>query len=191
MVHNPIVLDLETQNSLREVDNDLRKLKVSVVGIYEYATNQYLSFREEEFSQLFPKLEKASMIIGFNINKFDLPVLAPYYLGKMSQFKTLDMLDEVEKALGFRVSLDNIAQETLGKKKIGHGLMAIDYFRNGQWEKLIKYCLEDVRITRELYEYGLKNNKLFFNDFRGKKEIAVNFDQDPLEESAVSLSLPF
>lgn len=191
MVHNPIILDLETQFSLQEVGNDLRKLKVSVVGFYEYATNQYLAFREKEFSQLFPKLEKASMIIGFNINKFDLPVLSPYYVGKMSQFKTLDILDEVEKVLGYRVSLDNIAQETLDKKKIGHGFMAIDYFRNGEWEKLIKYCLEDVRITKELYEYGLKNNKLYFNNFRGRKEIAVNFDRDTPEESAVSLSLPF
>lgn len=191
MVHNPIVLDIETQYSFQEVDNDLKKLKVSVVGIYEYTTNQYLSFREEEFSKLFPKLEKASMIIGFNLNKFDLPVLAPYYLGKMSQFKTLDILDEVEKAIGFRVSLDNIAQETLGKKKTGYGFMAIDYFRNGEWEKLINYCLDDVRITRELYEFGLKNNKLYFNDFRGKKEISVNFEKDPVEESAISLSLPF
>lgn len=191
MVHNPIILDLETQHSFQEVDNDLKKLKVSVVGIYEYATNQYLSFREEEFARLFPKLEKASMLVGFNINKFDLPVLAPYYLGKMSQFKTLDILEEVEKVLGFRVSLDNIAQETLGQKKTGHGYMAIDYFRRGEWDKLISYCLEDVRITKELYEYGLKNNKLFFNDYRGKKEIAVNFDKDSTEESAVSLSLPF
>lgn len=190
-MHNPIILDLETQNSFREVGNDLRKLKVSVVGIYEFATNQYLSFREEEFTQLFPRLEKASLLVGFNINKFDLPVLSPYYLGKMSQFKTLDILDEVEKVLGFRVALDDLARATLGVKKSGHGFLAIDYFRNGQWDKLIDYCLSDVRITRELYEYGLKNGKLYFNDFRGKKEITVNFEKDILGESAVSLSLPF
>lgn len=190
MLHNPIVLDLETQFSLQEVGNDLRKLKVSVAGIYEYATNQYLAFREEEFAQLFSKLEKASAIVGFNINKFDLPVLAPYYLGKISQFFTLDMLEIVEKSLGFRVSLDSLAKETLGLKKSGSGFMAIDYFRNGQWEKLINYCLEDVKITRELYEYGLKNGKLFFNDFRGKKEIKINFEKDTSDESTISLSLP-
>ncbi len=191
MMHNPIVLDLETQNSFREVGNDLKKLKVSVVGIYEYATNQYLSFRDSELAELFPKLEKASMLVGFNINKFDLPVLSPYYLGKMEQFHTLDMLEEVEKVLGFRVALDNLAQATLNIKKSGHGLMAIDLYRNNEWEKLISYCLDDVRITRELYEYGLKNNEIYFNDFRGKKEIKVNFERDPAGESAVSLSLPF
>ena len=191
MAHNPIVLDLETQYSFQEVGHDLKKLKVSVVGIYEYATNQYLAFREEEFSQLFYRLEKASLLVGFNINKFDLPVLAPYYLGKMSQFKTLDLLDEVEKQLGHRVALDDLARATLGTKKSGHGFLAIDYFRNGEWEKLIAYCLDDVRITRELYEYGLKNNKIYFNDFRGKKEISVDFESKQTEETPVSLSLPF
>lgn len=191
MIHNPIILDLETQNSFTEVGNDVRKLKVSIVGIYDYATNEHLSFKTEEFSQLFPRLEKASLLVGFNINKFDLPVLSSYYVGKISQFKTLDILEEVEKVLGFRVALDNLAQTTLGLKKSGHGFMAIDYFRTGQWKKLTDYCLEDVRITKELYEYGLKNGKLFFNDFRGKKEIAVNFDKDTPSESTVSLSLPF
>lgn len=191
MVHNPIVLDLETQHSFQEVGHDPKKLKVSVVCIHDYATNEYLSFREEDFSKLFPRLERASLLVGFNINKFDLPVLSPYYVGKMSQFKTLDMLEEVEKELGFRVALDDLAKATLGTKKSGHGLMAIEYFRNGEWDKLISYCLEDVRITRELYEYGLKNSKLYFNDFRGKKEISVNFEKDITEESTVSLSLPF
>ncbi len=191
MLHNPIILDLETQNSFQDVGNDLKKLKVSVVGIYEYATNQYLTFREEEFPQLFPKLEKASMLVGFNINKFDLPVLAPYYVGKMEQFHTLDMLEEVEKVLGFRVSLDNLAQATLNLKKSGHGLKAIEFYRNNEWEKLISYCLDDVRITRELYEYGLKNNEIYFNDFRGKKAVKVNFEKEVSSESSVSLSLPF
>jgi len=191
MVHNPIILDLETQHSFQEVRNDPKKLKVSVVGIYEYATDEYRAFREGELGELFPKLEKASLLVGFNIDKFDLPVLSPYYLGKVSQFKTLDMLEEVEKVLGFRVALDDLARATLGTKKSGHGFMAIDYYRNGEWEKLISYCLEDVRITRELYEYGLKNGKLYFNDFRGKKEIAVNFEKENQQDLAVSLSLPF
>lgn len=191
MPYNPIVLDLETQHSFQEVGHELRKLKVSVVGIYEYATNLYSSFREEDFPRLFPILENASYLVGFNINKFDLPVLSPYYLGKISQFHTLDMLEIVEKSLGFRVALDDLARATLGMKKSGHGLMAIDYYRNGEWEKLTSYCLEDVRITRELYEYGLKNKKVYFNDVRGKKEIDVNFEKNNTEESTVSLSLPF
>lgn len=141
----------------------------------------------------FAKLEYASYIIGFNSNKFDLPVLAPYYIGDIFQFPSLDLLEEVQKALGFRVALDDLARATLKVKKEGHGFLAINYFRQGQWDKLKKYCLSDVKITKELYEFGKKNKKLYFQTNKGIEEIPVNFEfkKDKSENNAVSLSLPF
>jgi len=193
MLSFPIVLDLETQRSFQEVSGDVRKLGVSLVGVYDYRTDKYTVYREAGFSELFTVLERASFLIGFNIDKFDLPVLSPYYIGKISQFKTLDILTKVEESLGFRVALDVLAQATLGVRKGGHGLMAINYFRNNEWAKLEKYCLEDVRITKEIYEYAGKNSKLFYDTFQGKKEIAVNLSDGGKKKQAeaVSLSLPF
>lgn len=146
---------------------------------------------ESDLPSLFTRLEKASYLIGFNINKFDLPVLAPYYLGSIKQFATLDLLEEVEKVLGFRVSLDDLARATLGVKKSGHGFMAINYFNSGEWEKLKSYCLSDVKITRELYEHGQKNGKVLFNSAYGLKEIKVSFSMNIIPAGMVSLSLPF
>src|SRR3989338_9207037 len=104
MAH-PIVLDLETQHKFQDVGYDVKKLKVSVVGVYVYATEQFKISREEELSILFPVLEHASQIIGFNTRKFDLPVLAPSYLGNVEQFHMLDILEEIEKKLGHRLAL--------------------------------------------------------------------------------------
>lgn len=188
---HPIVLDLETQYNFREVGYDPKKLKVSVVGIYDYATDDFQAYFEGELSGLFTKLEHASLIIGFNINKFDLPVLSPYYFGNVSQFTTLDLLEEVEKVLGFRVALDDLARATLGVKKNGHGFLAIEYFKKGEWKKLKNYCLEDVRITKELFEFGKKQGKLYFQDVRGKREIPVLFKGKISRQTPVSLSLPF
>src|SRR3989338_6947706 len=101
----PIVLDLETQHKFQDVGYDVKKLKVSVVGVLDYGTQQYKTYRENELSHLFPVLEHASQIIGFNIRKFDLPVLAPYYLGNVEQFHMLDILEEIEKKLGHRLAL--------------------------------------------------------------------------------------
>lgn len=190
-MYYPIVLDLETQHSFQEVGFDHWKLKVSVVGVYDYGKDEYKIFRENELSKLFTLLEHTPLIIGFNIKKFDLPVLSPYYIGNILQFQTLDLLEEVEKSLGFRVALDDLARATLGVKKSGHGFLAIDYFLNGDWEKLEKYCLDDVRVTKELYEYGKKEGKLYFQTASGKKEIAVSFDNSLPKNSTVSLSLPF
>ncbi|MBI4991359.1 ribonuclease H-like domain-containing protein [Candidatus Gottesmanbacteria bacterium] len=187
----PVVLDLETQHSFQEVGFDHRKLKVSVVGVYDYGKDEYKIYRENELGKLFTMLEHTPLIIGFNINKFDLPVLSPYYVGDVLQFRTLDILEEVEKFLGFRVALDDLARATLGIKKSGHGFLAIDYFLNGDWEKLEKYCLSDVKVTKELYEFGKKEGKLYFQTAKGKKEIKVSFNNNSTSKSAVSLSLPF
>lgn len=187
----PIVLDLETQNKFQDVGYDVKKLKVSVVGVFDYATQQYKIYREDELSKLFPVLEHASEIIGFNIRKFDLPVLAPYYLGNVEQFHMLDILEEIEKALGHRLALDDVVRSTLGLKKTGHGLLAIDYFRDGKWKELEEYCLSDVKITKEIYEYGKQHGKLYYETHRGKREIPVRFQQLKQEPTAVSLSLPF
>ena len=190
MSPKPLVLDLETQFTFQEVGYDPKKLKVSVVGLYNYSTEKYEAYREERFAELFSVLEHASEIIGFNIDKFDLPVLSPYYVGNMNQFITMDLLAEVEKVLGFRVALDDLARATLGEKKNGHGLMAIDFFRNGEWDKLIRYCLHDVEITKALYEYGKKEGKVYLLSAAGKREIPVSFVSRKSSQSAVSLSLP-
>lgn len=190
-MNKAIVFDLETQFLFQEVGNDPKKLKVSVVGIYDYTNNEYRTYLENELPELFRRFEHAEFLVGFNSLKFDLSVLAPYYVGNIFQFAHLDLLTEVEKTLGFRVSLDDLAKNTLGIKKTGHGLLAIEYFHNKEWDMLKEYCLNDVHITKELYEYGKKTGRLYYNSSRGKQEIPVNFSLCKSENSSVSLSLPF
>ncbi len=187
---HPIVLDIETQNLFNEVGYDHKKLKVSVVGIYDYDTDSYETYFEKDLNNLFQKLEHTSLLIGFNINKFDLPVLAPYYLGNLFKIPTLDLLEEVYKSLGFRLALDDLARSTLGVKKEGHGLLAIEYFRQGNYDKLKKYCLSDVKITKELYEFGKKEKKLYFQGVKGKREITVNWGHLPNQNPGIELTLP-
>src|SRR3989338_1272159 len=188
----PVVLDLETQHTFREVSNDLRKLKISLAGLYDYATDQYLSFTEGELSKLFPYLENSSAIIGFNIVDFDLPVLAPYYVGQTLKFVTNDLLTHVQKSLGFRISLDDLAKETLGTKKNGHGLLAIEYFRSGNMDRLREYCLSDVKITRELYEYGKTHGQVFYKSASGRTPIAISWGlTKSASGSSVNLTLPW
>jgi len=69
-----VVLDIETIGDIK----DFASLKVTVVSIYEYETNKYRSFEEKELGDLWPILEKAERIIGFNSEHFDLPILNFY-----------------------------------------------------------------------------------------------------------------
>lgn len=186
-----IVLDIETQNQFKFGNKDTGYLKVSLVGIYHYGQNQYLSFTEEELPKLWPLLEHADRIIGYNIDGFDFPVLNNYYSGKTEHFPTLDIMDVIYQQLGFRVSLDNVARPTLDVGKTGDGLKAIELFKKGKMEELREYCFQDVRLTKELYEYGKENGKLFYENKLGKGEVLVDFKPPQKNNQSINLTLPF
>jgi DEAD/DEAH box helicase domain-containing protein len=93
----------------------------------------------------------------------------------LAKIPHLDILEEIDKALGHRIKLDDVAQATLGSGKSGDGLKAVQYWRTGRMEELKKYCLDDVKITKQIYEYALKNGKLLYRDFFTIKEIPLQF----------------
>ena len=164
-----LVLDLETQKSFDEVGGreNFHLLRVSVVGLYSYEAQAFKTFTEWEVPSLLPILELAQLVIGFNIKRFDYAVLEPYFKRPLTHLRTLDIMEEVTKVLGHRLSLDSLASATLGQKKLGSGLDALKYFKAGQIDKLKEYCLEDVRLTRDLYEYGKRHGKLLYYEQRG------------------------
>lgn len=161
---NSIVLDIETQNLFSDVGGkeNLTKLSLSVAGVFSYADNAFLTFTENEMPAFEKMLQKTDLIIGFNINHFDLPILQKYLSVDLSKIPALDIMNDVVSAIGYRVSLDDLAGNTLGKRKSANGLMAVQYWREGRIDELKKYCLDDVRITRDLYEHVLKNNEIKF-----------------------------
>ena len=181
-----IVLDLETQKEFAEVGGRGKNhlLKVSVCGIYDYSTDRYSIYEENELAKLAPILQTADQLIGFNIKDFDFEVLQPYLNFEISQVPHLDILQEVEKALGHRINLESIAQATLGSGKSGSGKQAILYFKNNRFDLLKKYCLDDVKITKQVYDYALKNQKLLYKDFFKTKEIKIKIE-DTVPRSGV------
>ena len=166
-----LVLDLETKQSFDDVGgySHTDKLEVSTCGVYSYDRDEYRAFREEEFKELGEWLKASSLIIGFNSKSFDFTVLQKYFKFKLSKLPHLDILEEVTLALGHRLKLESLAQSTLGEGKSGSGLDAIVYYKNNDWEKLEKYCLDDVRVTKDVYEYGRRHGHLWYQKI-GKKE---------------------
>ena len=161
---NHIVLDIETQNLFSDVGGkeNLTKLLLSVAGVYSYSDGEFLTFTEKEIPAFESLLKKTDLIIGFNINHFDLPVLQKYLTVDLSKIPALDIMNGVINTMGHRVSLDDLVSNTLGKRKSANGLMAVEYCREGRMDELKKYCLDDVRLTRDLYEHGLKNGEIKF-----------------------------
>ena len=192
MARFPLVLDLETKHTFREFAEP-EKLGITVAAVYDYASEKPYAFLESEIGKLFPLLENSSYIIGFNVKSFDLAVLRPYYPGNVDQFPVFDILDDIREKLGRRLALNDIILATLGKKKTGHGLMAIDMYKEGRIEELRQYCADDVRLTKEIFDYGVKNGEIFYLNELGKTSIKVDWKKYK-EESGTSetpLTLPF
>lgn len=192
----PLVIDFETKKTFREAP-DPKDLGISVAGVYDYKTEKLHAFEEHELSKMLALFETASIIIGFNIDHFDLPVLQPYYPGDIFQFRTFDILTDVKRLLGRRIRLDDLVQATLGEGKSGHGLQAIKYFRDGQMDELKKYCLDDVRLTKDLFDFGVKEGRIHYPQALGdgeKQTLHVQWGKYMDyrgQEDDVSLTLPF
>ncbi|MFA5889138.1 MAG: ribonuclease H-like domain-containing protein [Candidatus Paceibacterota bacterium] len=174
-----IVFDIETKNIFQDVgSSDPVDLDISLVGVYDYETNKYDSFLQEDFDKLWDLIKKTDMFITFNGDHFDIPLLNKYYKkaghGDLSKIRSLDLLKEIRNCYGRRMKLDQIAQGTFGAGKSGDGLEAVAWWRNGEIEKIRKYCLDDVRLTKDVYEYALKNKKLIFKEGPFTKEIKLD-----------------
>jgi len=144
-----LVLDLETKKSFDEVGgrDNFHLLEVSLVGVYNYDNNAFLTFTERELGALEKLLSQTNRVVGFNIKNFDFTVLQPYVSLNLAALPTLDILEEVARTLGFRVKLDSIAAATLGEKKTGDGLKALRLYKEGKMQELADYCLQDVKLT--------------------------------------------
>jgi len=188
-----IVLDIETKNIFERGNRDATKLKISFVGIYDYLTGQYEGFFEQDLPKLWQILENCDRIIGYNTKGFDIPVMNAYYAGDLLKIPQLDMMEEVVKHLGFRLKLDDLAQATLGVGKSGTGLDAVRFWQEGKLEELKKYCLQDVAVTRQLYEHGRMHGSVHYVDrFKGEKiAIPVNFMPIKTTKPSMNLSLGF
>jgi DEAD/DEAH box helicase domain-containing protein len=170
-----IVLDLETQKSFEDVGGRGKNhlLKVSVCGIYDYSQDRYSIYEESELPKLAPILQSADQIIGFNIKNFDFAVLQPYMNFDLATVPYYDILEEIEKAIGHRIKLESVAQGTIGSGKSGNGLEALLYYKNGRMDLLKKYCLDDVRVTKEVYDYALKHQKIMYRDYFSVREMPL------------------
>ncbi|OGH70338.1 MAG: hypothetical protein A3C90_03365 [Candidatus Magasanikbacteria bacterium RIFCSPHIGHO2_02_FULL_51_14] len=188
-----IVFDIETIGDIR----DLNTQKVTVVSVYEYATDTYRSFEDRELGELWPLFEKAERLIGYNSEHFDVPILNKYYAGDLSKFPHLDLMKVIKQSSGSRFKLNDIAKATLQIEKIGNGLEAQKWFESGDIQKVKEYCEQDVKLTKELYEFGRKNKMLYYPKLTGEiMPIAVNFDSQPVGGAqgagggSINLTLP-
>jgi DEAD/DEAH box helicase domain-containing protein len=169
---NIVYFDLETQKSAAEVGGWAHKGKMLVsIGVtFSTADNAYRIFDEAHVNDLVKELRRADLVVGFNIVNFDYAVLAGYPLADVTDVPTLDLMVDLEKKLGHRLGLDAIAKATLPSvSKTADGMQALRWWKEGKVMEIAEYCCFDVKVTKEVHEYGRKHGAVFYNDRMGQK----------------------
>ena len=169
---NYVFFDLESQNLFEDVGGrgNIEKLKVACGVTYSTEKNDFTVYWEKDVPALVAELKSATKVVGFNLQGFDYLVLKPYSPEtRFASIPTLDMLLDLQKILGFRIGLDSIASATLGATKTADGIQSVEWFRNGELEKVAEYCKADVDITRRVFEFGRDNGHIFYKSRLGSK----------------------
>jgi DEAD/DEAH box helicase domain-containing protein len=187
-----VTFDIETIGKFLG-NGDFSNLEVTIACAYDSETEEMTSYLVDELPKLFQLLERADIIVGYNSDHFDIPILNRYYAGDLTKIKSVDLLKEVKNVLGRRLKLDNIAEATLGKKKSGDGLQAQTWWDQGLVDKVRQYCMDDVKITNDLYEHAKKKGSLKYRDYDGVREIKLDTSAwEVLPETAgLTHTLPF
>ncbi len=168
---NIVYFDLETQKSAAEVGgwSNIRRMRLAVGVTYSTGTGRYEAFSEEAADALVEELSRADLVVGFNIKRFDYTVLSPYTVVSPWRLPTFDMLEHVTRTLGFRLSLNVLADATLNETKSADGMQSLRWWKAGKRDLVTEYCRKDVEITWRLHEYARENGHLLYFDRGGRK----------------------
>ena len=175
---NIVYFDVESQKLFQEVGGrDPSRLLLACGVTWSTARGDFAVYWEKDASALVAELKAADRVVGFNVIGFDYEVLKPYARNEnFRSFRTTDMLRDIYRTLNFRLSLDSIARATLGISKSGDGLKSVEWFRNGELDKVAEYCKADVDITRRVHEFGRDNGYVHYYSRLGSKlKVPVNW----------------
>lgn len=188
-----ITLDIETIGEFSGSSFDPSTMELTVIGIHDSETDSYSVYTIEELPKLWPILERADMLIGYNSDHFDIPIVNKYYSGDLTAIRSLDLLKEIKNVLGRRLKLQSVAEATLGRGKTADGMQAVRWWKEGKYDEVKKYCIEDVKVTKDVYDYAIKNGSLKYKDYDGVREIKLDTSkwESPAETPAMTHTLPF
>lgn len=179
MSDNVVVFDLETQRDFASVGGRdfMEKLGVSVGVAYHVGERRFYHFEESQMGELVALLQRADLVVGYNIRHFDFRVLSPYTEVNLFALPTCDLLEGIERAIGYRLKLDSVAKQTLGLRKSADGTMALRWWREGRVDLIRDYCQQDVDVTRRLWEYGRAHGKIWYwdNQRRQRRPLPVQW----------------
>jgi hypothetical protein len=147
--------------------------------------------------ELICAFDAAEALCAFNGVRFDIPFLhkalqLPQETTAAWLFKTTDILEAARLGLfgpTHTFGLNLLCQHNQVAVKSGSGLQAVKFAQEHQWDELLRYCADDVRILCDLYRRRLLNNPRFHGVIDLRKIAPASVYPACTEESGEPLAL--
>ncbi len=173
-----VLFDVETLRSADDVGgwDRAHKMGVALAVALRLEEGRFETFFESDVGRLVALLKGASLVVGYNSRRFDYSVLSGYTGERFDRtLSTLDLLESLRATLGFRVGLDHVARETLGRGKGGDGLQSLEWVKQGRLDLVEEYCRLDVELMRDVYLHGRREGFVIVSS-KGSGRIRVPVD---------------
>jgi len=166
-----LVFDLETKRSADEVGgwNNIKSMGMACGVVHDSIENQYFTYDEVQAKDLAEHLNRGDLVVGFNHIGFDYTVLSAYSDILFKNLNNFDILQDVSNKLGHRLKLDSLVTATLGDKKSADGMQSLRWVKEGKMDLVREYCKKDVEVTKRLFDYGVKEGRVYYFDRDGEK----------------------
>ena len=174
----PLIYDIEIVRAIPNRDgsridgieycggwHDHASMGISVIGAYDYDTDRYRVFCRDNFMEFVAlSCQPDRLMVGFNNIAFDDKVIV-LNMPVSTSAPRYDLLVETWAAVGLGPTfdykthggygLDALCELNFGTKKTGNGALAPVAWQQGKIGDVIDYCLNDVRLTKQLFERAI------------------------------------
>ncbi len=205
-----VVYDIETRTLAKDHPRkwgDIENFGMSLAVTWDNVTNTFRTF--EDAKDLYYDLLFFDRVVSFNGLRFDNVIVAHDAEGDADLLDaiTFDMLADLNKRLGRRVKLDQVAEGTLNRTKVAVGTQAVEWWKAAEMlrimadnrsagpgsaalrlgadcllKRLEHYCRMDVEILRDIYRYGCDYGRVRYLS-RGKPfDVSVDWPRDWYKE---------
>ena len=160
-----VYYDIETQLSANEVGGweNIHRMRVAVAVTWS-PEEGFRQWEEPAAKDLVPYLSGFGRIFSFNGDGFDSRVLSHYGDVKGIHEHSYDLLTDLKRRLGHRLSLDSLAQATLNVGKTANGLQSLQWWTEGKIQLIADYCRQDVQVLVDLVSFARKNGFVRYSD---------------------------
>ncbi|HLF57209.1 MAG TPA: hypothetical protein VI942_10225 [Thermoanaerobaculia bacterium] len=175
-----MLFDVETLRSAEEVGgwDRAHRMGVAIVVALHLEEGRFETYFEPDVARFAAGLKEADRVVGYNSLRFDYAVLSGYTgedYSRILSATTLDLLESLRGKLRFRVGLDHVARETLGRGKSGDGLQSLEWVKQGRLDLVEAYCRDDVELMRDVYLFGRREGYVLVSS-RSSGRIRVPVD---------------